>query len=766
MIVKTPEARRPGRPRGLVYLFSRIWFGTTLLALIVLYASIVSAIKPVRGVLELSEMQAFHHWLFAALVLLFCVSLSIATWVRIRWNLTNLGVLTVHTGLLILVGGSLLYFGGKVEGAALLRSPRIELVGASGSPLGAGALLARKGEGGEINMPALGGRTVFEVTETEAAATGALVRATVRVTTGGVPRDVMLVANGEAAPLGESIGLRLIQFEPTTHFYDREEPALYVRDLAVGREHILPVHGLPWSRERFTADGEEIRDARGARVESGRIGPQVTIAGVPIPTGWFERWRMPIPVDAGELPLDIEITGYVPYVERFENRVLPGGDAENPVAQITISDTQTAISETLAALDPRGAVWELGIPVEFAWVADALERDALLRNLAGPHELEIEVLEPPARMRVAIESGQTIAVEGTDYTLTIGQLAPSWPLMSPGFEGARSPMASVDVVGNGKRYNRTVIERFPALSQDIDESGVRHRDGPYDANLRLRYRTSERGKIMLVAGPDLPPVVATFEPDGVCRTKALAIGQPTPMTFGGDAFGFTLHALERHGTTRPVPVITPSEVRRPDMERTLSAVRVRMTAPGAADGWSTSQWVSFTEFPGVGEDRPVRFEGPDGKVYEVVYSRLQRDLGFALVPGRLTVEFFPGRESVESWRSEFHAVLPDKAQGVPAAVYTNATATFNGWTLFQSGAAGDHWSYTILGVGNRRGIWPMLLGCTLITLGSLYAFYAKPVLIRRRKARGLAEAERPAGSAAEAPPAPAHAMAETGTSGE
>ena len=43
-------------------------------------------------------------------------------------------------------------------------------------------------------------------------------------------------------------------------------------------------------------------------------------------------------------------------------------------------------------------------------------------------------------------------------------------------------------------FKRTVVQRFPQLSQDIDENGVRHREGPYDPNLKLFYRTAERGR--------------------------------------------------------------------------------------------------------------------------------------------------------------------------------------------------------------------------------------------------------------------------------
>ena len=54
---------------------------------------------------------------------------------------------------------------------------------------------------------------------------------------------------------------------------------------------------------------------------------------------------------------------------------------------------------------------------------------------------------------------------------------------------------------------------------------------------------------------------------------------------------------------------------------------------------------------------------------------------------------------------------------------------------FQGDVASMGLNYTVLGVGNRHGVWIQLAGGTLMVLGMLYAFYVKPVLIRRRQDR-------------------------------
>jgi ResB-like family len=63
------------------------------------------------------------------------------------------------------------------------------------------------------------------------------------------------------------------------------------------------------------------------------------------------------------------------------------------------------------------------------------------------------------------------------------------------------------------------------------------------------------------------------------------------------------------------------------------------------------------------------------------------------------------------------------------------------WIFFQAGYDPDGQSSTI-GVGNRPGVVVMLSGCVMIVLGLLYAFYVKPVVIRRMKAKAMERAGR------------------------
>lgn len=722
------------RHNPIVRFFSSIRVGLVLMALILVYASIASALPQVRGAVEMTEMQIFRHWVFTLLIALFTVTLVTATIVRIPFRFVNAGVLTVHTGLLLLVGGSLWYFSTKVEGDVLLVSPRVQLVstGSMGNRVVA-EFPADAGQTWSSVMPAFGGAINLNVVEIGRDTDGSVNLARVEVRRGNEPAQVHDVStrDSDIPIVADRLALRLESFPVATQFYDNETPALYVRRPDNASPRVVPIHGLPLFRERYLGDAGDIVDTSHRPAPSKRTTPHLNLAGFSLPTGWFEDWHLPIRLDSPELPFDVEITGFIPYVSRFEQKAVEGTDP-NPAVNLRLSTETFSRQVSLFAQDHARSLVSLGLPVEFRWVKDQAERDAAMAPLRGAFELDVEVKDPPVHKTFSVRRGDQIRIEGTSYQLTVKELAPSWPLMTDGFAGAVSPMASVDVTNGTLSYNRTVIQRFPHLSQDIDEGGTRHRDGPYDPNLVLKYRTSAEGWISVVAGPGMAPMAAVFNTRGVPQVVQLPEGKSQPILIDGVPLDLTLEQYLPNGRPAIVPVVEPLETRRPNIAmRSMSAIRLVLHGRGQHSGWSDTQWCLFSQYPTT-EERSIQVTLPgESEPWEVVYSRFARDLGVALLPGKLTVTFFPGRESVESWRSDFGVGQADGSI-VPAAVYTNETFRAGNWTLFQSGAAKDHWSYTVIGVGNREGIWPMILGCVFITIGCMFAFYVKPILLRRR----------------------------------
>ncbi len=754
MIVPNTPPPKSLAQHPVIRLLGDIWFGMAILALILIYASLVSAIPPIRGAIEVTEMQAFRHWLFCTLVVVFSISLIVATWFRIRWNVINLGVLMVHGGLLLLIGGAWWYFATKVEGDVLLRSPYVELVGPSGQSLPASRVLAEKGQSWASQMPAFGGTVGLMVVDTHGDGLEPVRQAHVRVRVGDQLKDITLDAESQPmAKVTDRLGVHLVTYPPETYFYDDETPALYLRGTRQPEPVIVPVHHLPLFRERYLDEGYVLKDRAGRDVVSKRTWPHVRLGPLTIPTGWFEPWRMPIRLDVPDsVPFDVEITGYVPYISNMVQQAVAGGGDEPAGVNLTLSDGRTTIRRSLFA-DPQRSMLDLAIPFEFIWVDSPEAIDAYCRPMAGPHELTVEIADPPIRKTFSIQQGQTIEIAGTPYKLTVELLSEDWPLMTPGFAGARSPVAQIRVENGKTHFTRTVIQRFPQLSQDINAEGVRLRSGHVDENITLRYRSAARGWVALLAGPRVTPTVAVFDTRGQVQRVEVPAGQTGRITIGNTPVSVTIDSLFDHASATQIPVIEPLETRRVNITpRSASAVRVKITGRGPYAGFEQSTWVAFSIYPHTEADtHPVSIRLPDGTTWELLYSRYRWPLGAKLAARKLSVKFFPGRMGVESWRSDFVAQVDDQPPE-PAVVATNVTYAVGPWTLFQSGAAQDHWSYTILGVGNRRGIWPMSIGCILITLGCLYAFYVKPALIRRQRRRALrtAAAEAMHGS----PPAP------------
>jgi hypothetical protein len=520
-----PVVQRPLWQRyALLRFLCSVWLGVVLLVVIVLFASIVSALPQVRGAIEMTEMQVFRHWVFVSLVALFMLSLLATTFLRQRWDALHAGGAIVHIGLIVMLAGTWWYFGTKVEGDVVLLSPRVEVLGSAGQRMGVlGRFLAAPGESWS---GAVGGqRVAVQVTEVEAE--GLQPAATVRlaVQVGEQPAETVELSRGLSLRdfAQQGFVVRLGTFEPVNAFYDDEMAAVVYRNLTqpeAGRRQAA-VPGLPWYRERYVDLGYALQDQLARPVPSKRTTPQLALGGVRIPTGWFEHWRMPIDVPLADAPFDVEVRGYLPYV--------------------------------------------------------------------------------------------------SEDTFDI-------------------------VTSDGRRIRR-------------DEASN------YD---------------------------------------------PAELTV--------------------VPRVVPVEMRRPNMGRSPSAILLDITGKGELADWSVSRWVLYSPYPHI-DASPIRITLPDNSTWELLYTRLERTLSAQLAGERLSVEFFPGRQRVKSWRSDFLAELP----GQPVqhgAVYTNQTYTLGRLTLFQSGAATDHWSWTILGVGNRRGIWPMVIGSVLITLGCLYAFYVKPFVLR------------------------------------
>jgi cytochrome c-type biogenesis protein CcsB len=334
-----PRASALVKRNIVIRFFSNVWLGIVLLALIVIYSSVISALPPVRWAIEVTEMQAFRHWLFVTLVVLFILSLVTATLVKAHWNRLGAGTIVAHLGLVLLVGGAWAYFGTKIEGQVLLQSPSIAVRAAG--PKAAeviGRFRAAQGETWERMLPVVNQPLTLQVVATEPRGVDPVAAVRLAYQIGDEqPHALDLAANSDAwQPINQMLSVRLETTEPQSVFYDDESPVLYVRDLGRGTDVLKRIQHLPIHREHYLPGDGDLANSRGEAVPSKRLRPEVQIAGLTIPTGWFEPWRMPIDVDADGLPFSIQITGYVPYIAGMQPmRSAPdSGPSSRPILEV------------------------------------------------------------------------------------------------------------------------------------------------------------------------------------------------------------------------------------------------------------------------------------------------------------------------------------------------------------------------------------------------------------------------------------------------
>lgn len=725
--------------------FSSIWLGVFWLAAIIVFSSVGSAVPPFRQFFELTEFAYFNHWIFVVLIGLFCLNLTVATVVRIPFNRYNLGVLTVHTGLLVLAGGSLLYFGRKIEGDVLLWNPRVQVLSAKrlhgtagGDPV-LGQTVAAKGRRWATNMPMAGGRVTVDVEDVrhEGLLTAAQADLRIQVGDGEAKKLTLRLDRPEErfARINEELLVQLVPTNVTDRFFDNQTPALLIR--RGDREPMmLPIEGLPLYRERFVPGVEEIFDTRNQRVESDRL--------TPIPL--VDPWRMPAPIrgpggaDLPDWPIRLEVDGYLPYAA-MQSEPRPGGDVLNPIARIELSNASGTFRDWVIGPSPRDALTSSpdGAHVEFRWLGAASDiPKEWTRSVEGRHALEVWIKDKDVRRNYDIQPGQTIAVEGTDYTLKVHDLQPDWPLATPQLQGARTPIARIWVETPQRGYERSVLQRFPELNQDRDAQGQKLSDkGLVDENIELRYTNASRPWFALVAGESLSPVVIATAIGGKRSMQTLAPGG----TITCDDTTLLLRELILRPKIVQQPVVIPIEQRRPQMARNFSMIRLRIASRNS--DWQTRVWLPYEPYNDTYTGQLPHWESvrvPEIGELQFLYGRLTRPLPGRLALEEMQVEFFPGGERPAGWTSFIRWEDPQTRAITRGRAFLNNTARIGPWTLFQSSESSDHQSYTVLGVGNRDGVMTMLLGCTLVTIGMLYAFYVKPALKQRARRRLAAEA--------------------------
>ncbi len=787
---RVPPARPCGPVRLFLDVFSSIWTGVFLLALLFVYCSVGSAIPPLRQVpaLEMTEFEWFHWWPFKALVAAVCLTVVTATLRRIPFRPVNYGVWTIHAGVLVLAAGSVRYFSTKVEGDAPVarRQVRIQVEGEPPRTMPAMQGNTLRVGGYELGIVSIDPQ--WEILSGEdqgrrAYSVNVMVRSPqrtfVRQLLAGYPQYTEdLVESTEPGPpwtrARKALGTPLVdedlelslEHAPQPWFYLSNEIAkhwaLYLREAPEGGPPgpwvQRPIEGLPLYNDRV-ADPREVW------------------AGHAIPA---RPIRVPVPPadPADPLPdVTVEAVGYLRYARMHTARAYDGGGSFDPAVHVLMEDgTGRSEEYELAALDPAVRSASQGRMV-FEWADTEEAYRALLQ--AWQPKLRIVVPGTGVEVESAID---VAALSHRDEALpfaTVGSTGFSYRvralhdgLVLPGTQEVIS-VAVVEVRGPDRSYVRWVCDD-PTRTRDFpdggDVSAAHGQPLPLDDRIVMGY-TPRRALLVIAGGPgegDLRLIHAA--PDGP-REHVLPVGRTVAL--GADV-RLTVLRYDPRSRLDPRPFVVPPERREREAAARLAMVKVELPGDaGPQTHWLPfHHWVADDASQAIGhvalEPTPVTL--PGGRRVEILFSRTRRPLPAPVVLDDFEMTTHVGgftgdTLSVLNWTSRVR-FQTDGGWSEPLPVSVNHPREFGGLSYFQAqwdpprAAQGyGGLSYTVLGVGNRLGVNVMLLGCCMTVLGMIYAFYVKPLIKRRRMqaAAALAAAAARDGQASPRPPSPRRA---------
>lgn len=796
----TPARRRGRGPLTAVLdLFSSVRLGIVLLSVLFVYATVGSAgiVYPALGpgrwnildasiwrhemvrqwpVFEMTEFQWFHTGFFNALIALICVNIVVTTLRRIRLTVLSLGVWMIHTGIVTLCVGSVIYFGTKVEGDApvfrrevVVRTPGAggaagglvlpAVVGASGSSGGYTVRVAQIDPEWELRSEGQEGEKAYALTlEVEGAG-----RSFMRQLIDGRPQytEDVLPGRGRVKKLEEFGGKALLDegleasLRPRAQswFWLREDHALYARPAGTRAWSQYELDGLPRYNDRVaepesdvwaTADSASMRarplDLEVDTLPSAGGGPDV-LEG-----------------------LDVRITGYLRYAvlqDGFEPGD-PAKDTLNPMVDVLVRDEQgTTWRQELAATNPARREAFNG-ELAFRWVASQDEVQTLLK----PRGRELRLRVPSTGLEVVVPVGAEEDRPAIDAALIpLGDSGFSYRVMQavdrlPLADGRAVSLVLVEIqTPEGDLFTRWVFED-PSRNRDNPkvQSDKAHTPRPADPRLESVYSPGSGAAVTLCAGPGEVGLVAVCANlPGGARAVPLTLGAPADV---GEGLSLSVLRYSSHARAATKPIVVPQAQRDRDVDsmQLSSLVRVRVSD----GGWWAERWIPMHRYvfddageaaPALTRWEPQVFALPDGRSIEVVVGRERRALPHPVVLDDFilttNVGGFTGRvSSIRDWTSRVR--FDEKGELSPArTIKTNDPVSFGGLWFFQSYwdaprpalAPGDTPSaglnFTGLGVGNRNGVLTQLAGCVIAVTGMIYAFYVKPMIRRRRREAAL-----------------------------
>lgn len=663
------------------HVLNSVPFGITLLVLIGLYIAIGSGSPAVREWLEMDELLFFNWWPFKLLIVALTINLMTVTISRIPLTLPRYGVWSIHLGIVLLC-------------------------------ISLGAHYRLKQEG------------------------------------------IVPLVKGQTA----------------TTFYDRWERALYIRTPFSADSVVL--EGLP----RFKAYDEALGNADRLDQSTLRnLEPQVRVLD---PKNQQTHLATLADAIGAKQPVTFDIVGYYPYAQSEGWRI------------------DTSVNNTgLRLTSPQGASsWIVGSDASSSGIL--VSEHAFVEHRHMPTKADVEMAtnaaKIPHKLKVRIGSDEkSVNVEPGDtyefgnYTLLVEEFRPQFPLSSG--DGAADALTFMvtrkNADGTSTQFRRMVLSGraekgdgqtdFELGVEGAGPFGKRLREGLLDSNLHLAYTFSDPTKLL----PSMSEITAKYilfttgDAPGITmlrvssREPSVSVSSAdnrVDLTVSAPAGMFDSHTshedvrlnVERsdHVRRSDAVVEVPAHERNREIAEAGAAQMVRVRVKSG--DWSEIVPVTFDPFAMNNQFRGQKIQVPGAQEpFQLVLGKQRRPLPVAVrLEGFEATPYAGGDVSGNSFMRDFKSNITffDRdSQGTAqrASASLNRPAFYeksrgwlapkDSWVFAQARWDPSNTDFTALQVGNRPFTTNMTVACGLIFGGLLYAFYLKPVIIRRMKANAL-----------------------------
>ena len=686
-------------------------------------------------ILEMTELEFYAWWPMRLALLLFVVNMIVATVRRIEFSFKNLGVLSVHTGIVVIALGSIFYQRFKLEGDTLLPA-------------------------GTETLPGPSQRAFYDREDV------ALYVAQAR-TPNAQPRFEQRAL--DKLPLYNAYGLNAGIPEGVTTLSEIIDRELEETDDGRTLNQVIPA-GMG------TLVDPDIR----FRVVG--FAPYATLD-----TEWFQASQ---PVDGAANPyrrVDLHFNRNAPegIVEDslpFVNFNLFIGDPANRVR----SNDVIALEYTRGMESQRWEDLRQDFRVDFQHGL-IIEIPETGRRIAVP-------VAPGTRIPV-VNSPWTVVVEQLAPEPPFPIITPGYE----GATSSVAILKMIKAPSGdqpAKEFTRWVFHRFPELNQDLTPTpGGRPARSDPDPSIRVAYIDATKLQLYLDEQADgsgdeqiraiMRQAGGSVRTANITQEKWLLDLIPNTQN---DRLDLHIAAEWEHADSlqRPFPVRLEDRDKSVagSYREALVGVEVSLDATDQREPWSKVVWLPFAQYVSIQQDQRTKVTLPDGRNIMLVFGRYQREFpGFELALVDFEMIAYDHRGAPRDYQSVVR-VMPNPFYGGPKPEFetfdhvvklnnplrapfhwdpekswlTNTITRLragmdpNQFKLSQSGWDRNGWeqsqqmvdqgmldepraNFTILGVGNNPGIHIIAFGSILMSIGIPWAFYFKPYLVRREKRR-------------------------------